>query len=141
VVGPDRTAADSLVAAAVAVVANELEGGWEEFQILKGLRWDYDSGELVEALCVPTTWFLAESDESAFNARTIPRLQALSASGFPIEVRVFPGSDHGMLTFDGGREARSYTGYAPGYHQAEVAAALGWIEADPESLQCPPGGA
>lgn len=177
VVGPDRTAADSLVAAAVAVVANELESGWEDFRILKdrygnaswlrhltgtpvdqlmryprwlvnligprqlpkGLRWDYDSGELLEALCVPMTWFLADSDESAPNALTIPRLQALSASGFPIEVRVFPGSDHGMLTFDGGREARSYTGYAPGYHQAEVAAALGWIEADPESLQCPLG--
>jgi dienelactone hydrolase len=178
VVGTDRTAADSLVAAAVAVVASELESGWDEFQELRdrygdapwlrhlsgtpvdqlvryprwlvgligprqlpeGLRWDYDSGQVVETLCVPMTWFLADSDQSAPNALTIPRLQALSASGFPSEVRVFTGADHSMLAFEEEGRARSYTGYATGYHQAEVEAALKWIDTDPDTLQCPPGG-
>ena len=162
--GASLQQADSLVTAAVSLVASEFQKGWEEFEGLKrryrrspwlefldgtpvdqlvryprwlvsllgprrlpdGLPWDYDSGHLLDTLCVPMSWFLGEEDASAPNRLTIPRLRRLEAEGRPVELTVFPGADHAMLLFreDGG--AREYTGYAPGYFEAEVEAALRW---------------
>lgn len=169
--GPELAAADSLVTAAVDVVAGGLTTGWEAFDRLKerhddaawleyldgtpvdrmvhtprwlvklfgrgqlppGLRWRYDSTELLESLCIPMTWLLGGADRSAPNEGTIATLRTLEAEGLPYELLVFPGTDHSMLVFDEEDGRRIYTGYAPGYHRAEVEAALQWAEgAGPE---------
>lgn len=168
VTGEDLSRADSLVAAAVSLVANRLEEGWEEFesrkrrfksepwvkyldgtpvdqllsyprwlvriigprQLPKGLRWHYDSEALLDTLCVPMTWMLAEEDLSAPNASTIPKLRAFEGAGMPYELVTFPGADHGMPVFNETNGQPVYTGYAPGCFCTEVEAALGWFESE-----------
>ncbi len=162
--GEDLLQADSLVSAAIQVVASDLKEGWERFQGLRGrygkapwmrfldgtpvdqlvsypkwvvkligprqlpdgLPWNYDSAALLETSCVPMSWFLAEQDESAPNRFTIPKLRRLEAAGRPLELTVFPGTDHGMLRFREVEGQREYLDYAPGYFESEVEAALRW---------------
>lgn len=89
-------------------------------QLPSGLDWYYDSTTLLEHSEVPTAWLLAGEDRSAPNEQTIATLRTLIGRGKPISLTVFPGADHGMVTFtrDGGKV--TYTGYAPGYFQKEV---------------------
>lgn len=88
-----------------------------------GLPWHYDSTELLESSAVPMVWLLAEQDRSAPNAQTIEKLRTLAEAGKPYRLILFPDADHGMLTFEEQGGHREYTGYAPGYFQAEVEAA------------------
>lgn len=88
-----------------------------------GLRWYYDSGELLERSAIPMVWLIAGADSSAPHERTLPRLRALRDAGKPYEVVVFPGVEHGMLEFEEDAGVRHYTGYAPRYFRTEVEAA------------------
>lgn len=88
-----------------------------------GLRWYYDSNEVLDRLTVPTVWLLGEKDESAPNELTIPALNGLQAEGKPIELVVFAGADHGMLIFREENGQRVYTGYAKDYWRTQVQAA------------------
>jgi len=86
----------------------------------QGLDWDYDSNELLHNSDVPMAWLLAEEDRSAPNEQTIATLRSLIGQGKPYSLTVFPDSDHGMVTFTEDNGEITYTGYAPGYFQAEV---------------------
>lgn len=150
--------AEQLIAAAVNLVANEFNCGWEEFDAMKGkygdspwmrhlegtpvaqlvsypkflvtllarsrlpkgLDWNYDSTALLQTSETPMVWLLAQEDRSAPNEQTIAKLRALEDDGRPIELIVFENADHGMVTFDEVNGERVFTGYAPGYFQAEV---------------------
>ncbi len=88
----------------------------------EGLEWHYDSTDLLEQSVTPMAWLLAEHDRSAPNEETIATLRSLVDAGKPYSLRIFPDSDHGMLTFEEQDGERVYTGYAPGYFEAEVEA-------------------
>ena len=89
-------------------------------QLPNGLDWHYDSKALLEQSEIPMAWLLAQEDSSAPNEQTIATLRALIARGKPISLTVFPGADHGMVTFTGVGSDVVYTGYAPGYFRKEV---------------------
>lgn len=163
--GDDLAHAKELVRAAVEVVAQRFDAGWDEFDALKkvhgnaawtqhlrdtpvgqllrypkwlvklfgrgklppGLRWHYDSTALLDSLTVPTVWFLAADDHSAPNEQTIPKLRGWMDAGRAIELFVYPGADHGMLTFDEADGTRTYTGYSAAYYRDEVDAALRFL--------------
>jgi pimeloyl-ACP methyl ester carboxylesterase len=70
--------------------------------------WDYDSEAVLRQLQIPQLWVMAEDDSTAPSARSIERLEALKRVGAPIEIVVFPHTDHGI---------RLYTVDAEGQHQ------------------------
>lgn len=89
-------------------------------QLPRGLDWHYDSYQLLQDSDVPMAWLLAEEDRSAPNKQTIATLRTLIEQGKPYSLILFPNADHGMVTFSENNGEITYTGYAPGYFQAEV---------------------
>jgi dienelactone hydrolase len=77
----------------------------------------YDPVPTVASLTgTPSLWLLAGEDESMPTGWTVEKLEALRAVGRPITIRVYPGTDHGILRFEqkpGGE--RRYLGYHPDY--------------------------
>jgi hypothetical protein len=67
-------------------------------------------------------WFLAGQDRSAPNEGTIAILEDLIERGKPYSLTVFPGADHGMVTFTGQGDDTTYTGYVEDYFRKEVEA-------------------
>lgn len=93
------------------------------------LIWDYDARAALERLRVPLLWVLAEQDREAPIARTRDVLVALAGAGQPVDVYLFPDTDHGMFEFttraDGSRQPTRVT---DGYLRL-----LGdWIKGTPE---------
>jgi uncharacterized protein len=78
--------------------------------------WDYDSIAMMKRVDVPQLWVLAEEDREAPIESTRSALQQLVRAGKPIELYVFPDTDHGIIEFttnaDGSRTA---TRVADGY--------------------------
>lgn len=78
--------------------------------------WNYDSLAVMRRVKVPQLWIMAGEDSVAVSGPSIRRLERLQAAGKPIDIAVFPDTDHGIRTFltepDG---KRTYTGYAKGY--------------------------
>lgn len=89
--------------------------------------WDYDSRPALERLDAPLLWVLAGDDREAPIGRTRAMLAALQAEGRPIDVYLFPGTDHGMVEYrtnaDGSRTATRIT---PGY----LTLLADWIRGD-----------
>jgi pimeloyl-ACP methyl ester carboxylesterase len=77
------------------------------------LIWNYDALAVLRRLDTPLLWVLAEEDREAPIERTRELLRSLVASGKPVEVYVFPGTDHGMVEFvtapDGTRQVTRIT--------------------------------
>lgn len=82
----------------------------------------YDPVPTVASLqTTPSLWLLADEDESMPTGWTIEKLEALRAQGRPINIRVYPRTDHGILLFNeepGGE--RRYLGYHPNYLMDQV---------------------
>ncbi len=85
-----------------------------------GLDWGYSSDTVLDSLGIPMTWLLGTADSSAPNGETIKKLRAYREAGKPFELILFEGADHGMLEFEDRGGERVYSGYAPGYFQAEA---------------------
>lgn len=69
----------------------------------------------------PSLWIFGGEDESMPTGWTVEKLEALRAKGRPIEIRVFPKADHGILRFEEAEDGtRRYLGYEPGYLRAQV---------------------
>ena len=64
-----------------------------------GLIWDYDAASALRKLKVPLLWVLAGEDREAPIAKTREMLAKLKAAGQPIELYLFPETDHGMVEF------------------------------------------
>lgn len=92
------------------------------YMLPRGLPWHYDSRDLLENSDLPMAWFLAGEDRSAPNAGTIAILEDLIERGKPYSLTVFPGADHGMVTFTGQGDDTIYTGYVEDYFATEVEA-------------------
>ena len=91
------------------------------------LIWDYDAFAVLRRLDVPLLWILAEQDREAPIAGTRRALASLADAGKPVDVYLFPDTDHGMVEFttqpDGSRKITRIT---DGYLQL-----LGdWIKGD-----------
>jgi len=77
----------------------------------KQASWEYDGQAAMQQLNIPTYWQIAELDEEAPPELTLKRLAALREAGKPVTVKVYPGTDHGLLTFvekDGKRVSLQY---------------------------------
>ncbi len=77
------------------------------------LIWDYDSISALKRLDAPLLWVLAENDREAPIETTQAALLQLMKAGKPIDVYVFPDTDHGMMEFvtnaDGSRKSTRIT--------------------------------
>lgn len=63
------------------------------------LIWDYDSMPVLKQLKVPLLWTIAEKDREAPIGETVASLRTLRESGRPLDVYMFPDTDHGMYEF------------------------------------------
>jgi uncharacterized protein len=80
------------------------------------MPWEHDGVDVARALSVPQLWILAGADRIAPIRLTQERLDMLQDEGKPIDVVVFPDTDHGIIHFV--REpngTRDYTDFAEGY--------------------------
>lgn len=77
------------------------------------LIWDYDAQSALAQLEVPLLWVLAEDDREAPIERTRAVLAELAGAGQPIDVYLFPDTDHGMMEYrenaDGSRTGTRIT--------------------------------
>ncbi|MDY6944677.1 MAG: alpha/beta fold hydrolase [Pseudomonadota bacterium] len=82
------------------------------------LIWDYDSVAVLKRLNAPLLWVLAGADREAPIETTRTALLDLKQSGKPIDIYLFPDTDHGMMEFvtnaDG---SRTMTRITDGYLQ------------------------
>lgn len=80
------------------------------------LIWDYDAVAALRRLRTPLLWVLAGEDREAPIETTRGALADLQAAGQPIDVYLFPGTDHGMIEFTTGPDGeRRYTRITDGY--------------------------
>jgi pimeloyl-ACP methyl ester carboxylesterase len=81
----------------------------------------YDPFPTVKSLKTPSLWIFGDEDSSMPSQDSIDKLAELQALGLPIEVKVFPDAEHGILLFEGEASSdRRYLGYAPGYLDLQV---------------------
>jgi len=64
-----------------------------------GIIWHYDAMGVMAGLDMPQLWVLAAEDRDAPNLLTQKRLKELTAAGKPIDVAIFPHTDHGIYEF------------------------------------------
>jgi uncharacterized protein len=92
-----------------------------------GLIWDYDAVAVLKRLDLPLLWVLAEDDREAPIDTSRRALSALVDAGEPIDVYLFPDTDHGMFEYiqqpDGSRRVTRIT---DGY----LALLSDWIKGD-----------
>ncbi|WP_368564971.1 alpha/beta hydrolase family protein [Pseudoxanthomonas sp. UTMC 1351] len=93
------------------------------------LIWNYDSVGALRRVNVPLLWVLAEDDREAPIERTRDALLGLIDDGRPIELYMFPDTDHGMFEYetlpDGSRRGTRIT---DGYLRLLV----DWIRGTPQ---------
>jgi dienelactone hydrolase len=82
--------------------------------------WFYDPMPVLSTLDVPMLWLIGGQDVEAIPEVTIRRLTELQAQGRPVELKIFPTADHGILEFEMKDGQRVYTGYSPGYFQTAI---------------------
>jgi pimeloyl-ACP methyl ester carboxylesterase len=81
----------------------------------------YDPVPTLASLDVPSLWVFGGRDHSMPTDWTVEALERLRKAGRPIQIRVFPEADHGILVFDeDAAEGRAPRGYAEGYLPLEV---------------------
>jgi hypothetical protein len=77
------------------------------------LIWDYDAVAALRRVNVPVLWVLAGEDREAPIETTRAALLRLKQAGKPIDVYLFPDTDHGMMEFvtqpDGSRKITRIT--------------------------------
>jgi len=77
------------------------------------LIWDYDAAAVLKRLDLPLLWVLAEDDREAPIENSRRALSTLVDMGKPIDVYLFPDTDHGMFEYteqpDGSRRSTRIT--------------------------------
>lgn len=80
------------------------------------LIWDYDAEAALRGLKVPLLWVLAEKDQAAPIEATRRILARLRNTGQPLDIYLFPDTDHGMVEFRSDAQGnRTYTRITGGY--------------------------
>ena len=80
-----------------------------------GTSWDYEPLPVLEGLSAPQLWVIAGEDREAPTAETLRRIRALQAAGRPVDLAVFPGTDHGILEFEQEGDERVMLRHPDGY--------------------------
>jgi alpha/beta superfamily hydrolase len=82
-----------------------------------GTSWDYEPMPVLAALDAPQLWIIAAQDLEAPNVETLRRIRELQARQRPIDLAVFPRTDHGILEFEetGSDGERVMLRHADGY--------------------------
>jgi len=80
-----------------------------------GTSWDYEPMPVLESLAVPQLWVVAAEDIEAPNVETLRRIRELQSKRRPIDLAVFPDTDHGILEFDASGGERVMLRHADGY--------------------------
>lgn len=85
----------------------------------------YDPMPTVASLtATPSLWLLADEDESMPTGWTVEKLEELRKAGRPIEFKIYPETDHGILRFEEGKHGeRKYLGYHSEYFGDQI----GWL--------------
>jgi uncharacterized protein len=83
----------------------------------------YDPVPTVASLTgTPSLWLLADEDESMPTGWTAEKLEELRKAGRPIAMKIYPGTDHGILRFqETAAGEREYLGYHPEYFADQIA--------------------
>ncbi|QPF73190.1 alpha/beta hydrolase [Roseateles sp. DAIF2] len=82
------------------------------------LIWHYDAVRELQSLRVPLLWIMAGADREAPGEVTRERLSRLKRAGKPIELHLFPDTDHGMWEFEQAADgSRRYTQVTEGYYR------------------------
>lgn len=94
------------------------------------LIWDYDAVAALKKLNAPLLWVLAGEDREAPIETTRGALLGLAKAGKPVDVYLFPDTDHGMFEYTTAADgSRSVTRITDGYLKL-----LGdWIKGDARS--------
>jgi pimeloyl-ACP methyl ester carboxylesterase len=80
------------------------------------LIWDYDAAAVLSKLEVPLLWVLAGQDREAPIERTREALLKLAHAGKPVDLYLFPDTDHGMVEFKANSDgSRTVTRITEGY--------------------------
>ena len=80
------------------------------------LIWDYDAIAALKRVKVPVLWVLAGEDREAPIETTRSALLQLKKAGQPIDVYLFPDTDHGMMEFVSNPDgSRTITRITDGY--------------------------
>lgn len=83
-----------------------------------GIPWRHDSVAVLQELSLPTLWTRAEKDRASPMGLTEERLRKLLKEGKPIELVIFPDTDHGNMEFvEAADGRRSYTRFTEGYYK------------------------
>ena len=85
-----------------------------------GTTWDYEPLPVLESLEARQLWVVAGDDLEAPNGETLRRLRALQARQRPLDLVVFPGTDHGILEFDASGAERVMLRHPDGYFRLIV---------------------
>src|SRR5690606_12136305 len=80
-----------------------------------GTSWDYEPLPVLEGLAAPQLWVIAGEDREAPTAETLRRIRALQAARRPVDLAVFPGTDHGILEFEEQDDERVMLRHPEGY--------------------------
>ena len=71
-----------------------------------GTSWDYEPMPVLQSLEIPQLWVIAGDDLEAPNVETLRRIRALQAARRPVDLAIFPGTDHGIFEYEAGEEGR-----------------------------------
>jgi uncharacterized protein len=112
----------------------------------RGTTWEYEPLPVLERLDAPQLWVVAAEDLEAPPAETLRRIRMLQANGRPIDLAVFPDTDHGMLEYVEGDGARTFLRHPEGYFtllgdwiaQRPLQARYGTAELERPAARTPP---
>jgi dienelactone hydrolase len=80
----------------------------------------YDPMPTAASLTIPSLWIFGGEDSSMPTQWTLDRIQQLQAAGKPVESKIFPHADHGMIRFEETNGYRRATGYEPDYFSFQI---------------------
>jgi dienelactone hydrolase len=85
------------------------------------IEWLYDPVPTMAALTIPSLWIFGAEDSSMPTQLTLEVIAKLQADGKPVESKVYPQAEHGMLRFEGTDGHRRAIGYEPDYLSFQIA--------------------
>ncbi len=86
---------------------------------------NYDPADTLENITVPSYWLFAGEDSSMPTPGSIDQLSRLAAQGQPIEYKVYPETEHGLVQFKSlGSRDRQAVSYHPDYFDDMI----GWLK-------------
>ena len=90
-----------------------------------GTSWDYEPMPVLQSLDIPQLWVVAADDMEAPNVETLRRIRSLQAAMQPVDLAIFPGTDHGIFEYEEGEDGRIMLRNPAGYFPMLAA----WIQA------------